>query len=113
MSLFLANIIGFLIANWRKFVFAALLLLTLIFAVVIFKSCRREPKINQETIQKINSETERERKAELEKVIGEIDEKREISDEKREQIIKRVDEAKSFNKRVTAEELERLIEENK
>lgn len=102
--------------------------LTLIFSI---KSCLTpEPKIDQETIQKINSANEKERKAELEKTIKEnsdviktVDDRNTISDldvqERQKEIDKKVREAelkvqqsKNQGKDVTQEELKKILMSN-
>jgi hypothetical protein len=89
MNLILANIVGFLTIHWRTALLVAAAVLFVVFAVIAFKSCggKREVKIDEAAIQKINSENERTRRAELEKIVLEnqetistVDERNRLSD---------------------------------
>lgn len=92
-------------------VIAAVALAVLIFSQV--RSCMNpQPKIDLESIEKINKANERERRDELQKVIANVDEERKLTDDKIREIEDRVEEARK-KKPITAEELEKLIEENK
>lgn len=127
LSLFFANLIGSIVANWRTALLAVGLVL---FVVVIgYFSCGRTPKvvIDQGAINKINTANERERKKELEKIIVEnsdvvktVDNRTEIAetnivererllDEKIADVDKKILESKSQGKDVTSAELECLL----
>lgn len=96
--------------------FIAVVIAAVVAAVLLFsqvRSCLKpQPKIDLESIEKINKANERERRDELQKVIANVDEERKLTDDKIREIEDRVEEARK-KKPITAEELEKLIEENK
>lgn len=62
----------FVVDNWRLFAILAGLLVLILLVVFAYRGCtRRDVKIDQETVQKVNSQNRREREAELQKVIEE------------------------------------------
>jgi septal ring factor EnvC (AmiA/AmiB activator) len=99
-----------------RITFIAVVIAAVVAAVLIFsqvRSCMKpQPKIDIESIEKINKANERERRDELQKVIANVDEERKLTDDKIREIEDRVEEARK-KKPITAEELEKLIEENK
>lgn len=128
ISLFFANVIGWLTAHWRLVAVCLGAFLLLILVVMAFRGCgKREVKIDEEQIQKINQANERERKAELQKVIEEnqeviktVDERSNLAevnrvererviDEKIKEVDKKIADAKSQGKDVTQEELKCLL----
>jgi hypothetical protein len=128
ISLFLANIAGFIVAHKGIFVVVGFVLLLLLI-VIGFRSCGRSQsvKIDEETIQKVNSQNERERKKELEKIITEnsevvktVDERTTIAetntverermlDAKIAEVNQKIAEAKTQGKDVSSAELECLL----
>jgi hypothetical protein len=128
MSLILANITGWIIAHWRLIAACLGAFLLLVLVVMAFKSCgKREVKIDENQIQKINQANEKERKAELEKIINdnaeiikttdersniaEINrvERERLTDEKIAEVDKKIEAAKSQGKDVTSAELECML----
>ncbi len=126
--LFLANAWGFIVAHKRFFIIAVgvLLLLIIIFS---FRGCgSKTVKIDEDTINRINKGNEKERKAELEKVILEnsdvvktVDERSNIAetnviernrllDEKIKEVDKKIAESKANGKDVTQAELICLLQ---
>lgn len=127
-SLFLANIVGYITLHWRTFALAVGGLILLLVIIIGFRSCgKREVKIDEEQIQKINNANEKERKKELEKIIFEnsntiktVDERTEIVnvnvvererelDQKIAEVDKKIAESKSQGKDVSSAELECLL----
>ncbi len=127
MTLLLANIAGFVVAHWRWFAVAGVVLL-FVFIVVNSRGCGNgSVKIDEKTIQSINSANEKERKAELQKVIEDnqdviktVDERTELAgvnrverereiDAKIAEAEKKIQEAKSQGKDVTSAELECIL----
>jgi uncharacterized membrane protein YhiD involved in acid resistance len=130
-SLFLANVIGWITLHWRLIAACLGAFLLLVLVVMAFKSCgKREVKIDENQIQKINQANEKERKAELEKIINDnaeiiktTDERSNIAetnriererltDEKIKEVDKKIVEVKAQGKDVTSAELECMLTGN-
>lgn len=127
----LMNLFGIDFARARRLALIAVavaVLLVLIGFVALFRSCgKRQVKIDESQIQKINQANERERKLEIEKVILEnantiktVDERTTIAetnvvernrllDEKIKDADKKIAEAKQQKGDVTSEELEKIL----
>jgi hypothetical protein len=70
LTLFFANIVGWIYANKRILLIFAAIFIVFIAVVIVTKSCgRKKASIDQEALQKINSANRAERTAELQKVI--------------------------------------------
>lgn len=123
----IAIITAFLIKYKKWFLYAGIGIILLI-SIFWLKSCfTKEIKIDQEQIQKINSQNEKERKEELKKVIEEnstviktVDERNEISEtninernkviqEKIQEADRKIQEAKKIDGNVTSSELECIL----
>jgi hypothetical protein len=128
MSLILANIIGFITAHWRIIAPIAGFLVLLVVIIGFARSCgKKTVKIDEAQIQKINQANEKERKAELNKIITEnsdviktVDERTELTEvnrvEREREIDARIKEAdrkiqevKEQKGNVTSEELECIL----
>lgn len=128
--LFLANAWGFCVANW-KLLLLILAGVIVFFWLVSFSLCsRNKPKIDLETVNKINSANEKERKLELQKVIEQnadtvrtvdnrttvaetnVVERNKKIDEKIAEVDKKIQEAKAGGKDVSSEELECILTGN-
>lgn len=100
----------------RIIFFGGIVLVVFIAGVFIFRACNKPvvPEIDEEKLQKINSQNEKEKREALNNYFEEIDAQREISDVERKEIIGRVENETKFGKNVSAADLERLVsEENK
>lgn len=113
-----------------KLISAAVLLVILLLPFLWLRGCSKPPVIDEEKINKINSANEKERKAELQKVIEEnqevietvdnrttiaetnVIERNRVIDEKVKEADKAIAEAKKRGRDVTAEELECLLTGN-
>lgn len=127
LTLFFANLMGWIVANWRTVLLSGGLIL--FFVVIGYFACGRAKtvKIDTEAINKINTANERERKKELEKIIVEnsdvvrtVDNRSEIAetnivererllDEKIAEVDRKILESKSQGKDVTEQELKCLL----
>lgn len=128
---FLKNIWNIWWAQWTwplKLISVVLLIIVIGLVVGFFKSCGKPtPKIDEQSLQKINSQNKREREQELQKVIEEnadivqtvnqnttiaetnvVERNREI-DEKVKEADKKIVEAKQQGRDVTSEELECIL----
>jgi c-di-AMP phosphodiesterase-like protein len=129
VSLFLANVIGWITLHWRLIAACLGAFLLLVLVVMAFKSCgKREVKIDENQIQKINSQNEKERKAELERIINDnaeviktTDERSNIAetnrvererltDEKIKEVDKKIAESKAQGRDVSQAELVCLLQ---
>lgn len=111
--LWLRRLLLFVVDNWKALLIALAAIIVFVW-ILNFSFCSKpSPKIDEKTIQEINSKNEAERREALQKVFDEVDTERQVDDAERKQIEKRIDDAKKYGKHVTADELERLIEENK
>jgi Co/Zn/Cd efflux system component len=113
-----------------KLVSAAAVLVLLLLPFLLLRGCGGSPVIDQEQINKINSANEKERKAELQKVIEDnqetistvdnrttiaetnVVERNRLIDEKIKEVDKKIAEAKHQGRDVTAQELECLLTGN-
>lgn len=121
---FLKRVAFFVIDNWKVVVPAIVLIVAVIF---VYRACHKPAKINLEQIEKINNANEKERKAELQKVIEDnqdvvrtvdnraaiteinnVEKNREI-DAKVKEADKKIMEAKAQGKDVTQEELQCIL----
>ena len=130
MPLWILNIWGWVWAHKRLVLYIAAGLALLLAIVFVFRSCGKKASIDQEQINKINAANEKERKAELQKVIEEnqevvatvdnrttiaetnVVERNRLIDEKIKEVDKKIAEAKQQGHDVTAEELECLLTGN-
>lgn len=72
MTLFFANLIGWVQGHWRLVAIAAGIVLLILLAFLTFRSCgKKEVKIDHEAIQKVNSENKAEARKEVEKLVKE------------------------------------------
>jgi preprotein translocase subunit SecF len=124
IKLWLANLVGFISAYPLVFVVGGVILLTVI---LFFSFCGKSGGIDQESINKINSANEAERKQELREVIEKnadtvktvdnrtaitetnIEQRNQEIEAKIKQADKKILEAKSQGRDVTAEELEKCL----
>lgn len=96
---------------WKYIVGVILALFILTF---LFKACQPEYKIDQQQIQQINSANEKQRKEALQEVFQQINDTQSVNDKKIAEADKKVEESKKQTGHdVTAEELEKLLRENK
>jgi uncharacterized protein YlxW (UPF0749 family) len=101
-----------------RIVFLVLASVIIVFVVLLsgrIKSCLIPPsviKIDEETIQKINSNNERERKAELNRILDNVNATREARDERIEKLNQEIESYHDFKQNVDAETLERLLQES-
>lgn len=105
-------IISTYLKPYKYLILGGLAIIILVFIVVTAKNCgKNKIKIDEAAIQKINSKNEAERKEALQNIFDRIDDQRNISDEKRREIIQRVEQSARADKNVTAEDLHNLVED--
>jgi hypothetical protein len=127
ITLFLANVWGWIIAHWRLVLTIAAIIALLIAVIVLYRSCKKTAKIDLETVDKINNGNRAERMKELQKIIEEnseviktvdnrsnvaevnvVERNREI-DAKIKEADKKILEAKEQGKDITQEQLECIL----
>lgn len=102
----------------RRYPLAAVLVAAalILFAAGLMRSCRKDPPvqgIDLRTIERINSENEQERREAVREVIRKNDEIRTLDDEQIRAIERRIEDASRIErKRITGEDLERILREN-
>jgi hypothetical protein len=110
--------------KWARRIFVCSIVLGAILSVLlfgwIFNACKKEPKIDEENLQKINSQIEERREAELEKILIEnkiieksVNDRTAESEQKIKAVEQKVKEAREFDGNVTAEDLKKILEETK
>lgn len=93
---------------------AVAVILALLFVAGLYRNCSRKPapSIGMEEMQRINSQNEKERKQALDEVIKKVDDERQVRDDEIESIEKRIEASREkTGQNITAEELERLIDQ--
>lgn len=73
MSLFLANLAGFVVAKWRLFAVLAGILLLVVLIALASRACRSQPKLDHEQIQKAQQAIREQDRKEMIQVLAESD----------------------------------------
>lgn len=127
MPLIILNMVGWLVANWRKVAIALAVVIVLFSVAALWRACKPKDKIDGANIQKINSVDRKERVEEIERVLTEnsnvvktvdnrttiaetnvVERNREL-DEKIKDADRKIAEAKKAGGDITSEQLECIL----